>query len=304
LIHNECHKKAVVAKRSRDEWETSFLHNNNTRCNALLPLWGPEVTESDFSTQMARFNESVRDATGVSPDVTWIIHNIKLTLHRFTTNGKFYLDAGGGGPESNMKFLPHLIHYILYTTNTLKSQSSLKIPIQSFLDDFNISSAWAVTGYYYKATSALIVFSKEEWLKCRVDFLKKMLMCTHMREVSINQKKGVTEAERKELPFQKYKTTILFWYLVDQILDKLLDAQAITDSAGAEYTEKLQMYIRNNTVALQKASEKLAKTFNEEFIVVDSLEEFIDVANLYSVLEPTLVNDAISQIQEDTSSEA
>jgi hypothetical protein len=28
LIHNECHKKAVVAKRSRDEWETSFLHNN------------------------------------------------------------------------------------------------------------------------------------------------------------------------------------------------------------------------------------------------------------------------------------
>ena len=50
-----------------------------------------------------------------------------------------------------------------------------------------------------------------------------------MREVSINQKKGVTEAERKELPFEKYKTTILFWYLVDQILDKLLDAQAITD---------------------------------------------------------------------------
>merc|ERR1712037_1013931 len=245
------------------------------------------------------------------------------------TNGKFYLDAGGGGPESNMKFLPHLIHYILYTTNTLKSQSSLKAPIQSFLDDFNISSAWAVTGYYYKATSALIVFSKEEWLKCRVEFLKKMLMCSHMREVSINQKKGVTEAERKELPFEKYKTTILFWYLVDQILDKLLDAQAITDryenqrkinksatnqslavilnidfSAGAEYTEKLQMYIRNNTVALQKASEKLAKTFNEEFFVVDSLEEFIDVASLYSVLEPTLVNDAISQIPEDTSSEA
>ena len=75
-------------------------------------------------------------------------------------------------------------------------------------------------------------------------------------------------------------------------------------SAGAEYTEKLQMYIRKNTVALQKASEKLAKTFNEEFIVVDSLEEFIDVANLYSVLEPSLVTDAISQIPEDTSSEA
>jgi len=50
-----------------------------------------------------------------------------------------------------------------------------------------------------------------------------------MREVSINQKKGVTDAERKELPFEKYKTTVLFWFLADQILDKLLDAQAITD---------------------------------------------------------------------------
>ena len=92
-----------------------------------MPLWGPEVNESDFSTQMAKFNESVRDATGVSPDVTWLIHNIKLMLHRFSTNGKFYLDAGGGGPESNMKFLPHLIHYILYTTNTLKTQVKTKI---------------------------------------------------------------------------------------------------------------------------------------------------------------------------------
>jgi E3 ubiquitin-protein ligase UBR4 len=69
-------------------------------------------------------------------------------------------------------------------------------------------------------------------------------MCTHMREVSINQKKGVTEAERKELPFQKYKTTILFWYLVDQILDKLLDAQAITDRYKTEKKSINQRPIR------------------------------------------------------------
>jgi len=65
-----------------------------------------------------------------------------------------------------------------------------------------------------------------------------------MREVSINQKKGVTEAERKELPFQKYKTTILFWYLVDQILDKLLDAQAITDRYKTEKKSINQRPIR------------------------------------------------------------
>ena len=56
-----------------------------------------------------------------------------------------------------------------------------------------------------------------------------MIICTHMREVSINPKKGVTEAERKELPFEKYKPTILFWFLIDQILDKIFDEQAISD---------------------------------------------------------------------------
>lgn len=63
------------------------------------------------------------------------------------------------------------------------------------------------------------------------------------------------------------------------------------------------MFIRKNTVSLQKSCEKLVKTFNEEFIVVDSLEEFIDVASLYSVIEPSLVNDSISQIPEDTTTE-
>ena len=29
--------------RSRDEWESAMLQNANTKCNGLMPLWGPEV---------------------------------------------------------------------------------------------------------------------------------------------------------------------------------------------------------------------------------------------------------------------
>ena len=30
--------------RSRDEWESAMLQNANTKCNGLMPLWGPEVS--------------------------------------------------------------------------------------------------------------------------------------------------------------------------------------------------------------------------------------------------------------------
>lgn len=36
--------------RGRDEWESAALQNANTKCNGLLPIWGPQVihpTESD-----------------------------------------------------------------------------------------------------------------------------------------------------------------------------------------------------------------------------------------------------------------
>ena len=75
FVHNECHQQAIRFKRSRDEWETASLQNTNTKTNAMLPLWGPAVSDSIFASSMARFNESVREATGVSPDITWMIHD-------------------------------------------------------------------------------------------------------------------------------------------------------------------------------------------------------------------------------------
>ena len=41
--------------RVRDEWESAALQNANTKCNGLLPLWGPQVTESSFASCLARF---------------------------------------------------------------------------------------------------------------------------------------------------------------------------------------------------------------------------------------------------------
>ena len=40
--------------RGREEWESAALQNANTKCNGLLPLWGPQVQESAFATCLAR----------------------------------------------------------------------------------------------------------------------------------------------------------------------------------------------------------------------------------------------------------
>ena len=32
--------------RGRDEWESAMLQNANTRCNGILPIWGPEVSSA------------------------------------------------------------------------------------------------------------------------------------------------------------------------------------------------------------------------------------------------------------------
>jgi len=41
--------------RGREEWESAALQNGNTKCNGLLPLWGPQVAESAYASCLARW---------------------------------------------------------------------------------------------------------------------------------------------------------------------------------------------------------------------------------------------------------
>lgn len=56
VVHVDCHMAAVRLARARDEWESAALQNANTKCNGLLPLWGPQVPESAFASCLARHN--------------------------------------------------------------------------------------------------------------------------------------------------------------------------------------------------------------------------------------------------------
>lgn len=65
---------------------------------------------------------------------------------RFSTEAKFHLDSGGGGPESNLKLIPYLIQSTLYILNQTKQYQTYKDLIDN--SKFDIVQATAVQGMY------------------------------------------------------------------------------------------------------------------------------------------------------------
>ena len=55
-----------------------------SRCNGLLPLWGPGVTESAFAASLARHNAYLSDVTGqrdISYQVSKYMYVSNLATH-------------------------------------------------------------------------------------------------------------------------------------------------------------------------------------------------------------------------------
>lgn len=141
VIHVDCHNAAVRHARGRDEWESAALQNANTKCNGLLPLWGPQVQESAFASCLARHNSYLQECTGhrevSSTSCVSTIHDLKLLILRFAGEKSFSDDSGGGGPQSNLHLMPYMIHMALYVINTTRSAVRESKKINSFLEMAN-----------------------------------------------------------------------------------------------------------------------------------------------------------------------
>lgn len=65
-LHSSCSLVVICAfyfyfrlARGREEWDSAALQNANTKCNGLLPVWGPHVPESAFATCLARLKACI-----------------------------------------------------------------------------------------------------------------------------------------------------------------------------------------------------------------------------------------------------
>lgn len=288
VVHVDCHTSAIRLARGRDEWERASLQNANTRCNGLLPLWGPEVSESAFSACMTRHSSYMQESTQrCDISFTSSIHDLKLLLMRFAWEKSFHDDAGGGGPQSNMHFVPYLLFYSVYLLLSSRSATREEKTLQTFLttppSDKWLENAYEVEGSLYLLTLSLSIHNQANWNKYKLTHIKRLVVIAQARNVSPSAqcKALLSASDRQTKDYTVYKPFLMMWALVDLIYNQLFKTVPTTE----DWPIALFDYIRKHDEVMLKATDTILQTFTDEYLPCTSFGEFCDVAGLLNVIE-------------------
>merc|ERR1719412_923662 len=288
LVHVDCHMAAVRLQRGRDEWESAMLQNANTRCNGLLPLWGPAVAESAFASCLARHNTFLMEATQ-HRDIGYVstIHDMKLLLLKFSHDQSFSSESGGGGPQSNMHLIPYIAHMALYVLNTTRSVPREDKNLKAFLDapkEKWLEQCYVAEGPHYQTALAMLILSPNRWKSVRVILLQRLLLCAHARSISGSGHArcttlGPSGGEHRDVKEYGtvYKPVILYFALIDQIYEHMFNS--VTHDS-AEWSTALAEWIRHNDETLLKSSSRVLSTFQDDLLPATSVDEIVDVCGL------------------------
>jgi len=279
-VHVDCHLSAVRLARGRDEWESAALQNANTKCNGLLPLWGPQVPESAFASCLARHNTYLQESTG-HRDISYssTIHDLKLLILRFAQERSFSDESGGGGPQSNMHLLPYILHMALYVINTTRCASREEKNLSSFLQmlpDKIAEKSFEAEGPLYWCVMSIAIHSFAKWQQNRVAFVKQLIILAQARHVAPQATPKITDCEVKE--YSVYKPYLMFFFLIDRLY---LDAfKKVPVPSDCDWPTALASYIRSNDSALLDMGDRVLVAFQDEALPCQSFAEFCDVADL------------------------
>ncbi|KAL1766083.1 UBR4 [Sigmodon hispidus] len=232
--------------------------------------------------QQARHNTYLQECTGQrEPTYQLNIHDIKLLFLRFAMEQSFSADTGGGGRESNIHLIPYIIHTVLYVLNTTRATSREEKNLQGFLEQPKekwVESAFDVAGPHYFTILALHVLPSEQWRATRVEILRRLLVASHARAVAPGGATRLTDKAVKD--YSAYCSSLLFWALVDLIYNMFKKVPTSNTEGG--WSCSLAEYIRHNDMPIYEAADKALKTFQEEFMPVETFSEFLDAAGLLS----------------------
>ncbi|XP_062622353.1 E3 ubiquitin-protein ligase UBR4-like, partial [Saccostrea cucullata] len=280
VIHVDCHTAAVRHARGREEWESAALQNANTKCNGLLPLWGPHVQESAFATCLARHNTYLQECTGVrDPSYLYNVHDLKLLIIKFAQEKSFSEESGGGGRQSNMHLLPYIMHMALYVINTTRSVTREEKNLGNFLDaakDKWIESCYETEGPLYWTTMALHILSQAKWKEKRVQLLDRLMVLSQTRHVTPGGAKTLADKAVKE--YSVYKPCLVFFGIINAVYEKVF--KKVTLSGDNTWSSAVADYIRNNDKVVIEACDKVLATYQDEILPCESFSEFCDVVGL------------------------
>ncbi|XP_030384737.1 protein purity of essence [Scaptodrosophila lebanonensis] len=290
VVHVDCHTSAIRLTRGRDEWERASLQNANTRCNGLLPLWGPNVTEAAFSGCMTRHSSYMQESTQrCDISYTSSVHDLKLLLMRFAWERSFHDDAGGGGPQSNMHFVPYLLFYAVYLLLSSRSAARDSKTLLTYLtappSDKWLECGYEVDGPLYMITISLSLHSRELWNKHKVSHLKRLLAVAQARHVSpsVLCKALLTPGDRQTKEYNVYKPFLMMWAVVDLIYNTLF--KTVSTPKEEDWSISLFDFIRKNDEVMLKSTDNILQTLTDEFMPCTSFGEFCDVAGLLHLIE-------------------
>ncbi|XP_052737360.1 protein purity of essence isoform X1 [Bicyclus anynana] len=283
IVHVECHMAAVRLARTRDEWESAALQNASTRCNGLLPLWGPHVPESAFASCLARHTTYIQECTG-HRDIghTCNAHDLKLLLLRFARERSFHDDTGGGGPLSNMQLVPAIAHMALYVINTTRVAAREMTALEASLAwaaPRVMESAHDAEGPLYYLTMMLLLYPHTRWRTVRVDMLARLLIVAHVRAVAPvgPALRALPADQRAPRPWPDYKPYAVFVALIN-LLYIVMFKNVMPTPTTEQWPIKLANYIRYNDEANAKAAERIVLTLYDELLPCSSFAEFCDAA--------------------------
>jgi E3 ubiquitin-protein ligase UBR4 len=298
IVHVDCHLAAVRHARVREEWDSAALQNANTKCNGLLPLWGPQVPESAFASCLARHNTYLQECTGVrDASYSYTIHDLKHLILRFGMDRSFSEDSGGGGRESNMHLVPYLIHMALYVMNTTRSVAREEKNIVNFLKaapDKWIENAYEVEGAVYWCIMGLHVLGREKWNEHRVALLQRLLVQAHSRQVAPSGTTTLTDKQAKD--YSIYKPYLYIFAVINILYNTMF--KKMTVESGGSWAVSLAEYIRHNDQALQDSAAQALNTLQDEVMPCESFEEFCDVLELLEEISnpATFIIDALAML--------
>ena len=263
LVHVDCHLAAVRQARAREEWESAALQNANTKCNGLLPLFGPGISESAYASCLARHNTYLAEVTG-HRDISYQtnVHDIKILLTKFAQEKSFSVESGGGGPQSNLHLLPYLVHMTLYVINTTRAAPREMTNIQTWLDSSPgqwSEQATAADGPLYHTAMCLLIMSPDQWRQRRAAILQRLLVTVHLRLAA-----GQSVDKSSVLEYGQYRPLVLFWSMVDLVISEMWSGVVVTSEQ--EWSQALAEWIRNNDENILSRSTKTLNLFQEDLV--------------------------------------
>ncbi|XP_050389975.2 E3 ubiquitin-protein ligase UBR4 [Patella vulgata] len=282
VIHVDCHNAAVRHARGREEWESAALQNANTKCNGLLPMWGPQVQESVFASCLARHNNYLQECTGVrDPSYPFTVHDLKLLLLRFANEKLFSEDSGGGGRQSNMHLIPYMLHMALYVINSTRFTSREEKNIGNYLDlpkDKWIENCFETEGPLYYPVLAMLIFTSDKWMENRMKFLEHLVIASHVRTVCSIGAKSIPDSSKTLKEYSVYKPVIIFFGLINSLFLKLF--KKVTVPPDGTWSNSLADYLRFNDKIVLETCDRVLAIYQEEIIPCESITEFFDVMGL------------------------